>query len=405
MDSIGSKVRHLGSGRRRLPLATFNPAAVLFRVSPSQVEQFLGAAGTTPFAGRWRTIKEIRRFLEELPPEVRDELSYWARCLYDLRGHHGQAAIAKAVATKLPARQLEFEAIESPDDRAAWLSVHDKKAFERAAIDSTIDSLRCKSSWRIRLDMPVEEFRVDLYTEEALKKELAAYYRSKQSRGAACVVDYFAQGHDEHIYTVYLADYPKSMPVFEGPQGGMKFRSIRPGFQNIFLLNTRERSLAIHSTGGSAVWMDLQVLFAKAVLGTDIDPVDHERPTFFLQHIVDPGFTLRTEVTDGIQSVGVSRIRLARVDRDLDQDIHIGENLRGNLPDVLASCFADRGLNPGLVTVRSVDLQFCFLIDGSLSTSTVTLRPKGSHGLLDLPDCPRDAIKACLRRWGIQRDS
>jgi hypothetical protein len=134
-------------------------------------------------------------------------------------------------------------------------------------------------------------------------------FRRTEGRGDNCVVEQYRRGvaGEKEYYFAYPQDHRQV--VIEYNNGSMTLRPHRPAFEIIFIHDDRERTLSIWHQGSRERTADLQLAFAKAVLGTDIEresPRDDR--VYDLELFLNPEFTLVPEPALGIASAELRQI-------------------------------------------------------------------------------------------------
>ena len=144
---------------------------------------------------------------------------------------------------------------------------------------------------------------------KALGAAIVTLFREKEGRGDYCVVEQYrrgARGEQEYFFA-YPQDH-RQMAI-EYDKGEMTRRPHRPAFEIIFVLDDEQRTLSIWHQGKRERIVDLQVAFAKAVLGQDIlreSPRDDR--VYDLDVFLDPDFIFRPRPELGIASAEVRKI-------------------------------------------------------------------------------------------------
>ena len=144
---------------------------------------------------------------------------------------------------------------------------------------------------------------------KALGAAIVTLFREKEGRGDYCVVEQYRRGArgEKEYYFAYPQDH-RQMAI-EYNKGEMTRRPHRPAFEIIFILDDEQRTLSIWHQGKKERIVDLQVAFAKAVLGQDI-PRESPRDdrVYDLDVFLDPDFIFRPRPELGIASAEVRKI-------------------------------------------------------------------------------------------------
>jgi hypothetical protein len=118
-----------------------------------------------------------------------------------------------------------------------------------------------------------------------------AVFREKEGRGDHCTVEQYRRGEREY-YFAYPQDHRQT--AIEYAKGAMTKRPHRPAFEIIFIHDDSQQTLSIWHRGKKERIVDLQVAFARAILGRDIprqSPRDDR--VYDLDVFLDPDFIFR----------------------------------------------------------------------------------------------------------------
>jgi hypothetical protein len=166
-----------------------------------------------------------------------------------------------------------------------------------------------RRQWRKRINLPALGRAATADDGRALAAAIIGLFRRTEGRGDNCVVEQYRRGSagEKEYYFAYPQDHRQV--VIEYNNGKMILRPHRPAFEIIFIHDDRERTLSIWHQGTRERTTDLQLAFAKAVLGADIEresPRDDR--VYDLDGFLNPDFALVRESALGITSAQVRQI-------------------------------------------------------------------------------------------------
>lgn len=190
--------------------------------------------------------------------------------------------------------------------KAFWATLERPEWVANASILSEVDSLP-PGAWIKRKSLPARPGPVDQEMVERLESELIEYFSKAEHRGHNCRIECLRSGDDEIFFT-YAEDHPDTDLLWL--DGQLKPHVLSKSFLLIFKHNDSRRSLDIHIEGSREVVPDLQVIFARAVLGEDIArgaPKDEQ--VYALDEILTPGFQLIYPDELGIADARITKMR------------------------------------------------------------------------------------------------
>ena len=192
-------------------------------------------------------------------------------------------------------------------DCAFWIKLEHSECWEGAVFFATADR-RSKHYWRKRVNMPRLGRLPTAANGQALAAALTPLFQRTEGRGDFCVVEQYRRGEREY-YFAYPQDHKETSMEFRG--GEMIKQPRNPVFEIIFVHNDEQQTLSIWHDGPKERVRDLQVAFAKAVLGQDIrrDSPRDDR-AYDLEPFLNPDFTFTPAPVLGIKSVEVRKLRV-----------------------------------------------------------------------------------------------
>lgn len=342
-----------------------------------------------------------------LPHPQQQEIKLIMRDINELADHRGLAVLAEEILWR-PERVEEYRAQVSRHDKAMWVYLNMPEAFERAAVFARADALSTGRYWIKRNGLPQIELKVDDAVREALAAALTAFYGPLQLRGRQCKVEHYVRAGNADYFFAYLDDYPDRHLVFDEDCDEPTVRSDRFAFEVVMVYNRDEGSMELFAQGGQRVWGPLQVAFCRAVLNEEVDPAEPIRPSYYLNHLLNPHFALPTNPADLIEEARITRLRFSprggggwievkadakappddiyrKIDRHLKKESIVAEGTR--------------------VTQATFSLKFLHDGKGRQPTMTFNVTAPNSCDLKHKPDEQRVVGERCLRLWEVSRDA
>lgn len=236
--------------------------------------------------------------------------------------------------------------------------------FERpdlwnGAILFSVADLKQKRYWKKRRHLPVlgrEPTREDAHALAAAVSEL---FMQREARGAHCIV-YPYRRRTKEYYFAYPQDHRSTSHEYD-ETGQWTKRPYNPAFEVIFIHDDAERSLSIWHHAPIDRIKDLQVAFARAVLGQTIEKdVPRDDRVYDLERFQNPVSVFGPQPAPGIARVEVRKLAV----RTVGSDQHIIRIELG--PDTVAHVLyqrleaATRDIDPTMLKVAGVGLKVTF---------------------------------------------
>ncbi len=360
----------------------------------------------------WDTLTEhkiepVFRAWQALPDEQQHEVQMILRDVNELADHRGVAVLAQGVLCRCAERADEFRAQVSKADKAMWSYLYARRVFDEAAMFAKADALASGRYWIKRDALPKRVLDAPASLRAPLASALSAFYGPVQMRGKHCAVEHYRRADGADYFFAYLDDYPDRRLVFDGENDEPLVRWDRFAFENLFVYNGDEGALELYAPGGKDVWAPLQVAFGKSVLGVDLPPADPLRPSYRLDHLLQPNFPLATDPGDRIEDARITRLRI--VPRGSGGYIEIKADPRSDRNDIYRKI--DRWLRRENLPVESLrvaqttfSLRFIHSGPGRQPTLTFDVSAPHSSNLKSKPDEMRVVGERCLRLWEVVDD-
>ena len=193
---------------------------------------------------------------------------------------------------------------------AFWTFFEQPDCWKGAVFFAEADG-KPQRQWRKRVNMPKLGRSSNVADGKALGAAIVTLFRQREGRGDHCVVEQYRRGTrgEKEYYFAYPQDHKQT--AIEYHNGEFARRPHRPAFEIIFILDDEQQTLSIWHQGEKQRIADLQVAFAKAVLGHDISresPKDNS--VYDLDMFLDNDFVLQPRPELGIASAEVRDIRI-----------------------------------------------------------------------------------------------
>lgn len=154
-------------------------------------------------------------------------------------------------------------------DCAFWVMLEHPDCWNGAVFFASADG-KSKRYWRKRINMPLLGRRPTPADGQALSLALSSLFRATEGRGHRCVVHQFRRGVNGELeyYFAYPQDHKQT--TLEYREGEFTKRPFNPAFEIVFVHDDEQQTLSIWHEGKKERIKDLQVAFAKAIMGQDI---------------------------------------------------------------------------------------------------------------------------------------
>jgi hypothetical protein len=190
---------------------------------------------------------------------------------------------------------------------AFWTCLERPQYWNGAVFFAAADG-KPKRYWRSRINMPALGRTPTQADANALGAAVGRYFKEREGRGGYCTVHPCKRGKREH-YFLYPKDHSQTSIEYE-TSGEMTKRPYNPAFEIIMIHDDAARTLDIWHHGSADRVKDLQVLFARTILGAEI-PRESPRDTrvYDLERFLSRDFLSRPSPELGIRHVSVRKIR------------------------------------------------------------------------------------------------
>lgn len=191
----------------------------------------------------------------------------------------------------------ELEASDSRYDKAMIVLLRYPQVWDKAVTLVHADNLsqRC---WYRRNSLPKQAPDISEPAMDMLRRDVSSYYWQAQGRGQKCQIDHIQRSENQDYFFVYLSDHANTDLVLNETGEFQRVRR-RCAFEVVFVFDRSAGVMDVFAHGGRNVIEPLQEIFAKAIIGVDLDPEDPEIP-YWVEGLKDCSFQFVTDPEDGI---------------------------------------------------------------------------------------------------------
>lgn len=391
---------------------TFDPKRVLRQVSNHLLQDLFEAhqhdlempweqmeeTDVDPIFNAWQALPETDcRAIEIVLHEVCDMAD----------GDEGTRAICEE-AIRQGNQQLidDLEGFESRHDKAVFTYIHATDVWNLAVRFARADSLSHGRYWIKRCDIPAKEPDTSAAKIQEFQVALSAFFREAQARGRHCQVQHYVRANGADYFFAYLDDYADTYVTLD-TDGEFDRRPERRAFEIVMVYDRVHGTLEMHARGGKKVYIPLQEIFCRVILGEEIGPENHNSHPYELNGLLSRDFQFPTDPEDGIDSVRVRKLRLSvkglprrRITLEADPERGVDD-----IYDMMESYLDQERIPASILNVTQVGLKFSFdeaneELPRSLSFD---LSYPNSSNLKSKPDGVREIAEKYLREWGLDR--
>jgi hypothetical protein len=244
---------------------------------------------------------------DHLPSETRRLMESDFRNIDALACENGIKAIIDAALVEEEDLEPIFAEMEGFYDKAFWTFFEREPFFEMALLFVNADNLPTRY-WRRRKDLPKVPANKDQTSLRELGEAFSYYFRKTEGRGHACAVDYYRRNGLDYFFA-YPEDYARTS--LEWNKGALERRSHKPAFEIIVVYSQGEGALDIFFQGAIKTVRDLQVIFSRTILKTEIPPEEKDKRVYDLNGLKRREFAFIYDPASGINDVVVKKLRLS----------------------------------------------------------------------------------------------
>lgn len=300
----------------------------------------------------------------------------------------------------------ELDGYESRHDKAVWTYIRATDVWNLAVRFARADSLSRGRYWIKRCDIPAVEPDTSAGKIEELEEALSAFFLATQARGRHCQVEHYVRASGADYFFAYLDDYADTYVTLDDA-GAFDRRPERRAFELVLVYDRAHGTLEMFARGGKKVYIPLQEIFCRVILGEEIGPENRNSHPYELNGLLSRDFQFPTDPADGIDTVRVRKLRLSikglprrRITLEADPDGGVDD-----IYEMLEEYLNQQRLPASILNVTQVGLKFSFdPSDEDLPKSlSFDLSWPNSSNLKSKPEGVRELAEKYLREWGLDR--
>ncbi len=298
----------------------------------------------------------------------------------------------------------QFDQYDSRHDKALWTYLNARDVWDMAVLFARADSLARGRYWIKRGSMPVVEPNTSREAISALEAAVSHFFRERQSRGRYCQIDHYVRASGVYYFFAYLDDYADTYVALDD-EGSFDRRPERRAFEVVFAYDAEHGTLEMYARGGKRVYVPLQELFSRLILGEELGPETNDSHPYRLNGLINRDFEFPTDPDDGIMAVRVRKLELTPVGRPRRGIVFKGDPGAGyeDVYDMMEEYLKAEHLSRPEFDVKRVGLQFTFdtSIEGLPRSMSFEISAPNSCNLKSKPEAARVLAEKYLREWGI----
>lgn len=391
---------------------TFDPKRVLRQVSNQLLKELFESRSydlNLPWDALEETeVESIFVAWQDLPEADRRSVEILLHEISDMSsGDEGTRAICEeAIRQERQDLVDQLDDYESRHDKAAWTCIHAPEIWGLAVRFARADNLSHGRYWIKRCDIPAKAPDTTEATIERLEESLAAFFLATQARGRHCQIEHYVRASGADYFFAYLDDYADTYVTLDD-EGDFDRRPERRAFELVLVYDRIHGSLEMFARGGKKVYIPIQEIFCRVILGEDIGPEDRNSHPYELNGLINPDFSFDTDPIDGIESVRVRKLRLSikgqpRRRITLEADPDAGDR---DIYDMLQNYLNQQRLPASILNVTQAGLKFTFDDSNEDLPKSLSfdLTYPNSSNLKSKPEEVRELAEKYIRQWGLDR--
>lgn len=300
----------------------------------------------------------------------------------------------------------ELDEYESRHDKAAWTYIRATDVWNLAVRFARADSLSRGRYWIKRCDIPAIEPDTSASKIEELEEALSAFFLATQARGRHCQVEHYVRASGADYFFAYLDDYADTYVTLDDA-GAFDRRPERRAFELVLVYDRAHGTLEMFARGGKKVYIPLQEIFCRVILGEEIGPENRNSHPYELNGLLSRDFQFPTDPADGIDTVRVRKLRLSikglprrRITLEADPDGGVDD-----IYEMLEEYLNQQRLPASILNVTQVGLKFSFdpSHEDLPKSLSFDLSWPNSSNLKSKPEGVRELAEKYLREWELDR--
>lgn len=338
---------------------------------------------------------------EGLPPEARDTMEAELRAVHEMASSDadlGTLFEEAAFHGRTEELQQAFSKLNTLHEKMLWTLLHHQRIFEVANVFERTDNLSNRY-WKKCIGLPKRVPKDNPAARDELATALRQYYLSHEDRGRNCHVDAYKRGTDVY-YFAYLEDYARMGVTFDN-QGRYQRQTLKDSFEIIFRYDPIEGSLETHVRAKKDMVLELQTIFARVCLESELPPPAQVQVVYELNKLKSRNFVFPTDPEDGVLSTRIKNLKLAVMGSQKRIILEEGDaNNPSGIYDLLDGV---SGYHSALLNITWAKLQMVFHREKGRNK---TLNFGISYNSCNLKDRHEDLIaRKYLKRWGLEPHS
>lgn len=253
-------------------------------------------------------VDQIYEAFDALSVEQRRNIENDFRDIHALACESGMKALFREALEEGIDLKAQFEGEEPGDYELAFAAFFDAKpVFERALLFAHAEELPPRY-WKKRANLPKKSIRDLEKRKHELADALSYYFRTHEGRGYRCHIDHYKREARDYFFA-FPEDYAKT--TIEWQKEGLARRQQKPAFEVIFVYAGKDSSLEVFFEGGVKIVRELQTLFARTILKSELPEEKKHEQVYDLSMLKTGAMEFSFEPASGIKSVRVKKLGLS----------------------------------------------------------------------------------------------
>jgi hypothetical protein len=380
---------------------TFDLRKVLKQISAPLRTEFLGTFRELRKARlgglKQLDVDPIIAALQTMKPAKRRAFQVLLQRMTNLESNNGIKVLLEELQQCSPEKVTEWAKLDRRIDKVMWTYLNARDAFEEATIFARADALSGKRCWNRWSGTTADGFAVTDDRIESLKTALRTHYSRNELRGEHCEIHHYTRLGGAEYFFAYLPDWPDNFQVFND-NGELQTLDVPTAFTNLFVYTPQTGTLEMIAAGGKPAQLTLRRIFYQALLESEVEDADPDKPAYLLDHLLEPGFQFSWSPADQIAEVSIDSHDIEGLASRFRPGISWAK-VQDNLDAILAS----RDLSRSQVSIDHIRIRIKLLGDGRRRgrVLTINITPRSC----DLKDQDDDELRTlgerCLRQWRI----
>ncbi len=356
-------------------------------------------------------VDQIYEAFDVLSVEQRRRIENDFRDLYALACESGMKALFREAQEEGIDPRSQFEGEEPGDyEMVFWAFFDAKEVFERALLFAHTDELP-PGYWKKKVDIPKKSMR-DLDKRKAeLAEALSYYFRTHEGRGYRCQIDHYKREGMDYFFT-FLEDYATT--TTEWQKEGLARRQQKPAFEVIFVYAGKAGTLDVFYQGSLKIVRDLQTLFARTILKSELPEEKKNEPVYDLSMLKTGAVEFSFEPGSGIKSVRIKKLGLSVMgglskkivlEADSSENANAVYDLLGQVIQMQGAtdCQVCKKIPIALINITHVSLQVEFVPDGKRGRNSKSFSLSYPNSCTLKHDERDLLLREMLVKWGFER--